>query len=147
MFYAPNNKNVKDSLNNLNNLNNEYRKCYTFYLRVGQMELFKKNVRKYTNLSISQAINMLIERFNQECEERRLQPTLIQFIKAEPHSMVMIQNKMETSQPTCFVSTCNNPAVATAISLQTGKKYPICQKHAEELKNHPKWRLVDGVSP
>jgi len=140
MSYTQNNKNVKDSLNNLNN---EYRKCYTFYLRVGQMELFKDNVRKYTRLSLSQAIDMLIERFNQECEERRQQPTLIQFIKAEPHSMVMIQNKMETSQPTCFIKSCNNPAVTTAISLQTGKKYPICSKHAEELKNHPKWRLLD----
>ena len=141
MSYTSDNNKDKILLNNLNNLNNEYRKCYTFYLRVGQMELFKENVRKHTQLSLSQAIDMLIERFNQECEERRLQPTLIQFIKAEPHSMVMIQNKMETNQPTCFVSTCNNPAVATAISLQTGKKYPICSKHAEELKNHPKWKV------
>ena len=139
MSYTQNNKNDKESLNNLNNLNNEYRKCYTFYLRVGQMELFKDNVRKYTKLSLSQAIDMLIERFNQECEERKQQPTLIQFIKAEPHSTVLIQNKV--SAPKCFF--CQNIAVTTAIFAPTNRQYPVCNKHAEELKKHPKWRLID----
>ena len=138
MSYTQNNKNDKESLNNLNNLNNEYRKCYTFYLRVGQMELFKDNVRKYTKLSLSQAIDMLIERFNQECEEKRLQPTLIQFIKAEPHSTVLIQNKVSVQ---CHF--CKREAVATAISLQTNREYPVCQKHAIELKNHPKWKIKE----
>ncbi|RLI00192.1 hypothetical protein DRO19_00035 [Candidatus Bathyarchaeota archaeon] len=139
MSYTPDNNNVKESLNNLNNLNNEYRKCYTFYLRVGQMELFKDNVRKYTRLSLSQAIDMLIERFNQECEERKQQPTLIQFIKAEPHSTVLIQNKV--SAPKCHF--CENIAVTTAIFAPTNREYPVCSRHAEELKNHPKWRLLN----
>ena len=137
MSYAHNNKNIKESLNNLNNLNNEYRKCYTFYLRVGQMELFKDNIRKYTRLSLSQAIDMLIERFNQECESRKQQPTLIQFIKAEPGSQVLIQNKV--SAPKCFF--CENVAVATAVFVPTNRTYAVCSKHAEELKNHPKWRV------
>ena len=141
MSYTQNNKNVKESLNNLNNLNNEYRKCYTFYLRVGQMELFKDNVRKYTKLSLSQAIDMLIERFNQECEERKQQPTLIQFIKAEPHSTVLIQNKVSAQK--CFF--CQNIAVTTAVFAPTNRQYPVCNKHAEELKNHPKWRLISEV--
>ena len=139
MSYTPDNNKDKILLNNLNNLNNEYRKCYTFYLRVGQMELFKDNVRKYTKLSLSQAIDMLIERFNQECEERKQQPTLIQFIKAEPHSTVLIQNKV--SAPKCHF--CENIAVTTAIFTPTNRKYPVCSKHAEELKNHPKWRLIN----
>jgi len=133
------NKMNENSLNKLNNLNNELRKCFTFYLRVGQYELFKENVRKYTNLSISQAVDKLIEQFNKECEQRKQQPTLIQYIKAEPHSQVLIQNKIENPIPKCHF--CTQPATTSAVYLPTNKTFPVCQEHAEELASHPKWKV------
>ncbi|RLI00056.1 hypothetical protein DRO19_00580 [Candidatus Bathyarchaeota archaeon] len=94
--------------------------------------------------SVSQAIHeyMLDYVKNYILTGGKNQVKLTQFIIAQPHSQVLIQNKMEAPQPTCFIESCNNPAVTTAISLQTGKKYPVCSRHAEELKNHPKWRIL-----
>jgi len=34
-----------------------------------------------------------------------------------------------TQNHSCFVS--------------TNRQYPVCSKHAEELKNHPKWRVLN----
>ena len=47
--------------------------------------------------------------------------------------------KVEIIKPKCFL--CGREAITYAVSKQTGKKYPVCQKHAEELKNHPKWSV------
>ena len=49
--------------------------------------------------------------------------------------------KVEIIKPKCFL--CGREAITHAISKQTGKKYPVCSKHAEELKNHPKWRVLN----
>ena len=121
------------------------RRKVSLWLSPALVELFRFILRVENPVnpkSVSQAVHeyMLDYVKNYILTGGKNQAKLTQFFYA-PNSMIMIQNKMETCQPTCFVSTCNNPAVATAISLQTGKKYPVCSKHAEELMNHPKWRV------
>ena len=93
--------------------------------------------------SVSQAIHeyMLDYIKNYILNGGQNQIKLTQFIIAQPHSQILIQNKVEQTSKKCYF--CGNIAVATAVFAPTNRQYPVCSKHAEELKNHPKWRLLD----
>jgi len=53
--------------------------------------------------------------------------------------------KVEVIKPKCFL--CGREAVTYAVSVQTGKKKPVCQKHAIELEKHPKWKVEEKSIP
>jgi len=53
--------------------------------------------------------------------------------------------KVEVIKPKCFL--CGREAVTYAVSVQTGKRKPVCQKHAIELEKHPKWKVEEKSIP
>ena len=51
-----------------------------------------------------------------------------------------LERFLEKPEKTEKCKFCSRPA--TTIATHTsGRKYPVCQKHAEKLKAHPKWKV------
>jgi len=52
--------------------------------------------------------------------------------------VIVKSGKPYTAPKTCKF--CNKPPITWAIHV-SGREYPVCQKHAEQLKTHPKWKV------
>ena len=159
MSYTQNNNNVKkestySTLRSLRRLlkNNDFqnfvgqfndRRKVSLWLSPALVDLFRFILRVENPAnpkSVSQAIHeyMLDYVKNYILTGGKNQVKLTQFIIAQPYSQVLIQNKIDQTKKCYF---CENPAVAMAVFAPTNRQYPVCSKHAEELKNHPKWKV------
>ena len=159
MSYIQNNNNVKkestySTLRSLRRLlkDNDFqnfvgqfndRRKVSLWLSPALVDLFRFILRienPANPKSVSQAIHeyMLDYVKNYILTGGKNQVKLTQFIIAQPHSQVLIQNKIDQTKKCYF---CQNIAVTTAVFAPTNREYPVCSRHAEELKNHPKWKV------
>jgi len=133
--------------NNINEIVGHFRfkRQVTLWLSPELVQLFRYTLIQENPInpkSVSQAIHEYMLNHIKNFIQSRNQTKITQFFYA-PNSTIMVQNKVEVSAPKCFF--CQNIAVTTAVFTPTNRQYPVCQKHAEELKNHPKWRLINAV--
>jgi len=54
--------------------------------------------------------------------------------------------KVQVVKPRCFLCGRDAETDVVAVSIQTGKKYSVCRKHLEELKEHPRWSIVSAAA-
>ena len=133
-----NNNNINDVVGHF-----KFKRQVTLWLSPDLVELFRYVLRKENPINpktVSRAIHEYMLNYIKNFATSKDQTKITQFFYA-PNSTIMVQNKVEVSRQKCFF--CQNVAVTTAVFAPTNREYPVCSRHAEELKNHPKWRLIN----
>ncbi|MEM1601676.1 MAG: hypothetical protein QW241_09135 [Candidatus Bathyarchaeia archaeon] len=100
------------------------RQC-NLYLSADRVERLRRLLgEKMPGVSLSQFIDMLID-------------AALRALENSPRESRQVEAKTPEA-PKCFIVSCENIAVAFAVN-KTGRRYPVCERHLEDIKDHPDW--------
>lgn len=116
--------------------NPKFRATQTFYIKMDDLPEWQKflDLIQIENMNKNELINKAWKEYARHHHPGNPQVPLTKF----PFKKV---TKGTQKQNTCFLLTCKRKAAATARNRDTGKEYPVCRVHAEELMRHEKWSV------